>query len=312
VIDPAAHIGAVHLTIGDLNRSIRFYEAHLGFTLHRRDDRTAWLGAGGPDLLVLTQCEQAPRVRGTTGLYHFAILVPSRGDLARALRRLVETDTVMQGAADHGVSEALYLADVDGNGIEIYRDRPRAEWPFVGGRLQMGADPLDFDDLLNAADAAPLKRGPTHSTVGTPTSTRGTDANVGPRFSGAESGAGLAPGTVVGHVHLHVSRLDEAERFYVDVLGFELMQRYGPSALFVSAGGYHHHIGLNTWAGVGAPPPPPGAIGLRYFDVKLPTEAAVAAVRERVRAAGISTEDAGAAFIVRDPANNAIRITRSG
>jgi catechol 2,3-dioxygenase len=277
VIDPAAHIGAVHLTIGELNRSIRFYEAHLGFTLHRRDDTTAWLGAGGPDLLALTQCEKAPRIRGTTGLYHFAILVPSRADLARALRRLVETETVMQGAADHGVSEALYLADVDGNGIEIYRDRPRAEWPRVGGRLQMGADPLDFDDLLNTTGKA-------------------------------ESGAGLAPSTVIGHVHLHVSRLDEAQRFYVDVLGFELMQRYGPSALFVSAGGYHHHIGLNTWAGVGAPPPPPGAIGLRHFDVKLPTEAAVTAVRERVRAAGISIENAGAAFLVRDPADNAIRV----
>src|SRR5207247_1884592 len=227
VRDPRTTIGSGHLRIAALGPSVRFYEAPLGFTVHRRDDRTAWLGAGGPDLLVLTQCEQAPRVRGTTGLYHFAVLVPTREDLARALRRLVETDTVMQGAADHGVSEALYLADVDGNGIEIYSDRPRAEWPFVGGRLQMGADPLDFDDLLNATDAAPPKRGPTHSTLGTP-------------------------------------------------------------------------------------PPPPGAIGLRYFDVKLPTEAAVAAVRERVRAAGISTEDAGAAFIVRDPANNAIRITRSG
>ena len=289
MIDPAAHIGAVHLTIGDLNRSIRFYEAHLGFTLHRRGERTAWLGAGGADLLALTQCEQAPRVRGTTGLYHFAILVPSRADLARALRRLVETDTVMQGAADHGVSEALYLADVDGNGIEIYRDRPRAEWPFVGGRLQMGADPLDFDDLLAI--------------------------NAGPRFSGAESaesGTGLASGTVIGHVHLHVSTLDEAQRFYVDVLGFELMQRYGPSALFVSAGGYHHHIGLNTWAGVGAPPPPPGAIGLKHFDVVLPTDAAVNDVRERVHAAKISIEVVDGGILVRDPANNAIRIVSLG
>ncbi len=277
MIDPSTHIGAVHLTIGDLSRSIRFYEAHLGFALHRRDDQTAWLGAGGPDLLILTQCERAPRVRGTTGLYHFAILVPSRGDLARALRRLVETETVMQGAADHGVSESLYLADVDGNGIEIYRDRPRAEWPFVGGHLQMGADPLDFDDLLDATVEGPH--------------------------------AGLASGTVVGHVHLHVSRLDEAQRFYVDLLGFELMQRYGPSALFVSAGGYHHHIGLNTWAGVGAPPPPPGAIGLRHFDVVLPTDAAVAAVTARVSAAGISIEPIDGGFLVRDPASNALQIT---
>jgi catechol 2,3-dioxygenase len=133
VIDPATRIGAVHLTIADLRRSVRFYETHLGFTVHRRDARTAWLGAGGDDLLVLSQCDAAPRVRGTTGLYHFAILVPSRADLSHALRRLVATDTVMQGAADHGVSEALYLADEDGIGIEIYRDRPRPAWPIADG-----------------------------------------------------------------------------------------------------------------------------------------------------------------------------------
>jgi catechol 2,3-dioxygenase len=276
MIDAATHIGAVHLTIRDLDRSIRFYEAHLGFSLHRRDDRTAWLGAGGPDLLVLSQCDKAPRVRGTTGLYHFAILVPSRADLARALRRLVETETVMQGAADHLVSEALYLGDEDGNGIEIYRDRPRAEWPFVNGQLRMAADPFDFDGLL----AEP----------------------------GGTGGGGLARGTAIGHVHLHVARLDEAQHFYVDVLGFELMQRYRPSALFVSAGGYHHHIGLNTWAGVGAPPPPPGAIGLKDFDVVLPNEPAVAAVASRVAAAGIPTEPVDRGCLVHDPAKNAIRL----
>jgi catechol 2,3-dioxygenase len=280
VIDAATRIGAVHLTISDLDRSIRFYEAHLGFVVHRRDERTAWLGAGGHDLLVLAQSDKAPRVRGTTGLYHFAILVPTRADLARALRRLVSTETVMQGGADHGVSEALYLGDEDGNGIEIYRDRPRAEWPFVDGRLQMGADPIDFDELLATADSAPEC-----------------------------AGAGLHAGTVIGHVHLHVSRLADAQRFYVDVLGFELMQRYGPSALFVSAGGYHHHVGLNTWAGVGAPPPPPGAIGLRHFDVKLPTDAAVADVLVRVRAADIPVESVDGGFLVRDPAGNAICFT---
>jgi len=203
--------------------------------------------------------------------------VPSRADLARSLRRLVETETVLQGAADHGVSEALYLADPDGNGIEIYRDRPRAEWPYVGGRLHMGAEPVGFDNLL------------------------GEQAGPG-------DGAALARGTVMGHVHLHVSRLADAERFYVDVLGFELMQRYGPSALFVSAGGYHHHIGLNTWAGVGAPPPPSGALGLRHFAVKLPTEAALADVVQRVRAAGIPIEAIEGGHLVRDPAGNAMAL----
>jgi catechol 2,3-dioxygenase len=276
-IDPAAHIGAVHLTISDLERSVRFYVSQVGFTLHRREERTAWLGAGAADLLVLSECESAPRVRGATGLYHFAILVPTRADLGRALRRLVTADTVMQGAADHGVSEALYLADPDGNGIEIYRDRPRAEWPFVDGQLRMGADPFDFDSVLGEG---------------------------GPGDSG-----GLAAGTVIGHVHLHVSRLDDAHRFYVDVLGFELMQRYGPSALFVSAGGYHHHIGLNTWAGVGAPPPPPGAIGLRHFDVPLPTGGARADVERRLRAAAVDFEQTADQLIVRDPSQNVIHFT---
>jgi catechol 2,3-dioxygenase len=275
VIDPGTTIGAVHLTISDLRRSIRFYETHLGFAVHRRDDRTASLGAGGPDLIVLTQCETAPRVRGTTGLYHFAILVPSRADLARSLRRLVATDTMMQGAADHGVSEALYLADEDGNGIEIYRDRRRDQWPIVGGHLRMGADPFDLDALLTEAGRA-------------------------------DSAAGLPAGTSIGHVHLHVSRLEDAHAFYVDLLGFELMQRYGPSALFVAAGGYHHHIGLNTWAGVGAPPPPPGAIGLEQFVVMLPDDAARDSVVGRLTTAGIVPEPVDGGLLIHDPANNAI------
>jgi catechol 2,3-dioxygenase len=279
-VDPQAHIGAVHLTISNLDRSIAFYRTRLGFDVLRRVERTAWLGAGSTELLVLSQSESAPRVRGTTGLYHFAILVPSRAELARSLRRLVETDTVLQGAADHGVSEALYLADPDGNGIEIYRDRPRDQWPTVAGRLRMTADPFDFDGLRAEGDAGDLA------------------AN------------GLSPGTVVGHVHLHVSRLEEAERFYVGVLGFDLMQRYGPGALFVSAGGYHHHIGLNTWTGVGAPPPPPGAIGLRHFDVVVSSGAEVDAVNARIASAGIATESVDGALIVKDPSQNAIRFAR--
>jgi catechol 2,3-dioxygenase len=288
VIDPGTAIGAVHLTISDLRRSVRFYETHLGFTVHRRGDRSAWLGAplddargGGRELLVLSQCETAPRVRGTTGLYHFAILVPSRADLARSLRRLVATDTIMQGAADHGVSEALYLADEDGIGIEIYRDRPRDQWPIADGRLRMGADPLDLETLLDEAGRA-------------------------------DSAAGLPSGTVIGHVHLHVSTLDEAQKFYVDLLGFELTQRYGPSALFVAAGGYHHHIGLNTWAGVGAPPPPPGAIGLKHFEVTFPGSAAREAVVSRLNAAGVVPEPVDGGLLIRDPARNAILLRTLG
>jgi catechol 2,3-dioxygenase len=280
VIDPSTSVGGVHLTIADLARSVRFYEAQLGFTLHRRDDRIAWLGAGGPDLLILSESKDAPRVRGTTGLYHFAILVPARADLARALRHLTATRTVLQGAADHGVSESLYLADPDGNGIEIYRDRPRDQWPYERGRLRMGTDPFDVDGVLSE---------PSHSVDG--------DA--------------LAKGTTIGHVHLRVANLEATERFYVGVLGFELTQRFGPGAIFAAAGGYHHHLGMNTWESAGAPSPPPGAIGLRHFAVQLSNAAALEDAAVRVRAAGIPIEETAAGLLVRDPAQNAIVLRTS-
>jgi len=275
VIDASTSIGGVHLTIADLARSVSYYEANLGFTVHRQDDRTAWLGAGGRDLLILHEDKQAPRVHGTTGLYHFAILVPSRADLAQSLRRLAATRTAMQGAADHGVSESLYLADPDGNGIEIYRDRPREQWPFPNGRLRMVTDPLAFDGLL--AEPAPSR-----------------EADVLPR------------GTTIGHVHLRVANVEASERFYVGVLGFELTQRFGPGALFVAAGGYHHHLGLNTWESAGAPAPPPGAIGLRHFEVLLPDDGAVRDVSKRIEGAAIPTEFVANGLLLGDPSGNRV------
>jgi catechol 2,3-dioxygenase len=278
VIDPSTAVGAVHLTIADLARSLTYYQSSLGLAVHRQNDRTARLGAGGPDLLVLEQHEHARPVHGATGLYHFALLVPSRADLARALRRLAATNTVLQGAADHGVSESLYLADPDGNGIEIYRDRPRDEWPFPGGRLRMVTEPLDFESLL--AEAGPEQdRGP------------------------------MPAGTKMGHVHLRVANLADAERFYVEVVGFELMQRFGPGALFVAAGGSHHPLGMNTWESAGAPAPPPGAIGLRHFELLVPDAAALSKVAARVEAAGIPAERVdGGRLSLRDPAGNALEL----
>jgi catechol 2,3-dioxygenase len=275
-IDPGTAIGSVHLMIGDLDRSVRFYEARLGFVTREREGSTARLGAGGPDLLILTESKSARRVHGTTGLYHFAILVPTRPELAQSLRRFVETKTPMQGFADHGVSEALYLADPDGNGIEVYRDRPRNEWPVAGGQLRMGTAPLDVDALL----AEP--------------------------HGSTEPWTGLSVATRIGHVHLHVSNIQDAERFYVGALGFDLMQRYGEAALFVSAGGYHHHIGLNTWAGVGAPPPPRGAIGLLHYVVRVPNVAAMEDVARDLQAAEVTAEPEKAGLLIRDPSDNAI------
>jgi catechol 2,3-dioxygenase len=277
-------IGAVALTVADLDRSIAFYEDRLGLRTLDRAGAQATLGAGQAPLLALTEDRAARRVPGTTGLYHFAVLVPSRADLARALERLASTGTPIQGASDHHVSEAIYLADPDGNGIEIYADRPRSAWAYPDGRLRMGTDPLDINGLMGEL----------------------TDAD--------RSWRGLPAGTVNGHIHLHVSDLAAAEAFYVDTLGFDLVTRYGGRASFVSAGGYHHHIGLNTWAGVGAPPPPRDAAGLRHFVIDVPASA-IDVIADRLRASGRAFESRDGELITRDPSSNAVVIratARSG
>ncbi len=274
-IHPATRVGMVSLTISSLERSLAFYTEVLGLRLHAREGNRARLGAdGAADLLELVEVRGARPARGHTGLYHFALLVPSREALARALRRLAVAGWPLQGASDHLVSEALYLADPDGSGIEIYRDRPRDEWPLHDGVLQMATLPLNLEALLAEAD--------------------------GP--------AEVDPATSMGHIHLHVASVARAEAFYVGMLGFDLMQRYGPSASFLSAGGYHHHIGVNTWGTQGAPPPPPGAAGLRRFTIVLPDEAARAQVIGRVRAAGIAIEEGEDGPLLRDPAGNALEL----
>lgn len=278
-IHPDTRIGAVHLAIADLDRALAFYQNALGFALHRRTEDSATLGAGGADLLVLTAQPDARPVHGTTGLYHFAILVPSRRDLARSLQQLAETRTSVQGFADHRVSEAIYLSDPEGNGIEIYRDRPRSAWYDSQGRFHMTTDLLDLEDLL-----AELQ-------------------------DNRQPWTGLQPGTTIGHIHLRVASIPQAEAFYRDVLGFDLMARYGPAASFLSAGGYHHHIGVNTWGSLGAPPPPPDATGLRTFDIVLPNREALLATVDRVRAAGIPVEEQETGFLVRDPAHNGLQLT---
>jgi catechol 2,3-dioxygenase len=229
-----AHIGQVSLTVRDLDRSRRFYQDVLGFK-ELSDGR---LSAGGRVLIELHERADAiPKPRRSTGLYHFAILVPSRAALGRSLRRLADQRWPITGAADHLVSEAVYLNDPDGLGIEIYRDRPRDSWTIMDGQIAMASDPLDLQSIQDEPGAeAPW--------------------------------TGLEAGTVIGHVHLHVPHLDQAEAFYCDRIGFTPMLRGYPGALFVAAGGYHHHVGLNTWAGVGAPPPPENAVGLRSFTIE--------------------------------------------
>jgi len=280
-IDANTTIGQAALTVASLERSEHFYTDVLGMRVLGRGDGTLTLTADdATPLLELAELAGArPKPARATGLYHFAVLVPSRLELARSLRRLAEMRCPLTGASDHLVSEALYLDDPDGNGIEIYRDRPRAEWPYAGGQLQMAVDPLDIDGILGELehDRRPWE--------------------------------GLDPQTRMGHMHLHVANLRQAEEFYCGVLGFDVMVRYGPSALFVSAGGYHHHLGLNTWAGVGAPPPPADSAGLRWFAIRLPNADALGQVVARVRAAGLAAEPTEAGLLLRDPSGNGVVLT---
>jgi len=280
-IHPATKLGAVYLTVSDLERAIAFYQRGLGFQLHRRADGTAHLGAGGPDLLVLAERPGAKPAPSHTGLYHFAVLVPSRLELAHALQRLADAQIRLQGAADHLVSEAVYLADPDGNGIEIYRDRPRSEWRYTGSTIQMDSLPLDFSGILAE------------------------------RVTAAATPLTLNPETIIGHVHLQVADIAASEAFYQGVLGFDLMLRFGPSAGFVSAGGYHHHIGYNTWHSAGAVPPPANAAGLRWFVIELPDTEALTAVLARVRATGVLLEERSDGILVRDPSGNGMLLTTS-
>ncbi len=249
-IDPRTTMGAVRLIVSDLERSRAFYEQALGLHSTDLDDGTIALRAGdGRPLVELLGDSSAPRLDPrATGLFHLAVLVPSRRDLAFALARLVEARWPLDGASDHLVSEALYLSDPDGNGIEIYRDRPREQWRRVDGQLQMATLPLDLNGI--AAELA--------------------------AFDTLQEQA--PPGTRIGHTHLQVSELEQTEAFYAGVLGFDVMVRSYPGALFVSAGGYHHHVGLNTWHSAGSGPPPPGSVGLRSYEIQLPGERELEAV----------------------------------
>ncbi len=277
-IDPATRMGAVRLTVSELDRSRSFYERVLGLRSSELDTGAlAFRAEAGEPLVELHGDASASALaRRATGLFHLAILVPSRRDLALALTRIAQARWALDGASDHLVSEALYLSDPDGNGIEIYRDRPRPEWPHSNGELEMASLPLDLDDVLG-------------------------------ELSGQEHPQPVAPAdTTVGHVHLKVADLDDAEAFYSRGLGFEVTVRAYPGALFVSAGDYHHHIGLNTWNSRGAGPPSHGAVGLRSFDVLLPTGDALADVLARAGAAGIRIQKTDRGALTRDPSGNAV------
>lgn len=262
-------LGVAALSVSDLPRSIAFYEDVAGLTTIERSAAAASLGGqGGPAVLRLVETPGArPRPKRAAGLFHVAILLPERRDLAAALARTIQADA-LTGASDHLVSEALYLDDPDGCGVEIYRDRPRGEWSFRDGRLQMATEPLDAEGLMALA--------------------------------GGDDPAPAPAGTRLGHVHLQVGDLDPARAFWIDAAGFALTTTY-PGALFMSAGGYHHHVAANVWASRGAGPTPADAAGLLWFEALLPSADDVAAVERRLRACGRTVERRDGAVHASDP-----------
>ena len=281
MIPPGTSIGKVRLRVADIDALSEFYERIVGLRGLERDGDLARLGPEGGEPLVelLAAPAAGPPPSFSTGLFHLAILVPDRAELARSLRRVIEQGWRLTGASDHLVSEALYLRDPEGNGIEIYRDRPRDQWGHGdNGELKMATLPLDLDDVL--ADEGASDRPPN----------------------------GMPPDTTMGHVHLRVADIPAAEAFYNGALGLDVMVRSYPGALFVAAGGYHHHVGLNTWESQGAPAPPEGSLGLDRWELVLPDEDERDAAAGRVGETGdpVHTDDG---VLARDPAGNHVLLT---
>jgi catechol 2,3-dioxygenase len=278
----ATRLGPVHLTVTDLARSVPFYEQVVGLSEQWRgltdaEEPAVALGSAGVEpALVLVENPSATPPRRTSGLYHVALRYPTQASLGHLIRRIVETRTPIQGASDHGTHEAIYLPDPDGNGLELEWDRPRAQWPPMAEEFSRGGpQPLDVEATVATTGSAP------------------TD----------ERTAGID----VGHLHLHVGSVSQAESYYRDVLGLALIAAL-PSAIFMSAGGYHHHLGANIWNGPGAPPAPAGSIGMRRWSVVVPTDDDLAAAVERVDRAGGHRKviDEDGALVIADPSGNAV------
>jgi catechol 2,3-dioxygenase len=285
-----AHIGRVRLRVASLERSLRFYHDVLGFRITESRDHSLSLAPGRSpsegrevenqrELLLLDErpgIARRPVRPQTAGLYHVALLVSSREELGRSLLGLHQAGYPLRGMSDHAVSESLYLDDPDGNGLEIYADRPREMWPVSNGVVQMTVDPMDVEGVVAAGRTRP-----------------------GPW-------TGLPPDTTVGHVHFTVSDMNAAITFYRDVVGFDVMMRI-PTLTAVSAGGYHHHLNLNSWAGEGAPPDSDEIAGLTAWELRVPAVQEQRRLIDRLAAASaLIPESAGPA--ARDPVGAVLEI----
>jgi catechol 2,3-dioxygenase len=272
---PNIYVGEVNIKVKNLDNALTFYQNIMGFQVLDKSERKAALTTNGKTTLVtLEQPENViPKEERMSGLYHFAILLPSRADLSVFLRHFLGTGYPL-GAADHYVSEALYINDPDGNGIEVYRDRPSKEWTWKNGLVDMATEELDGNSILAESDA---------------------------------EWNGLPEGTLMGHIHLHVGDLKKAEEFYTKGLGFEVVSHY-PQAFFLSTGRYHHHIAINTWQGVGAPTPPQNSVGLNWYTLVFPDDGARESAVKQLQQLGVTLKKAEDYYITSDPSGNQIRL----
>jgi catechol 2,3-dioxygenase len=274
----STRLGRVRLQVADLERSISFYETVLGFRVLERTADYARLGPHDEnrEIVHLRQLRNARAVprRGLLGLYHFAILLPDRASLGRFIAHLGEIGAYA-GMSDHFVSEAVYLTDPDGLGIEVYADRPRDAWRYDEQQLYMTTNHLDVDDLIRAA--------------------------------GGEKWSGMPSGTVLGHVHLYVGDIDKAEAFYHRALGFDKVVWSYPGALFMSAGGYHHHLGTNTWA-KGAPAASDADARLLEWEVLVPSVKDAAEAANSVKSAGYDAKEEKDEWLLTDPWGTSLRL----
>jgi catechol 2,3-dioxygenase len=288
-IHTETRIGVVTLTVSNLKAQIDFYNQVLGIQVRRQEGNRVFLGNSTRDLLVLIENPTAERFRRVTGLYHLALLYPDRRELARAVAR-VFAHQVPNYPTDHIMTKTTYLDDQEGNGLELYCESPEdGSWSLqsgsyitrrADGSLSSGREPLDLEALFKHLEADD-------------------------RLDGE-----LPPAVSIGHVHLHVRDLAEALDFYHGVLGFDMMGMDATIGMaFVSAGGYHHHIGLNTWQGIGAPAPPPDTLGLKHFSVELPEQSSLDLVLDRIRNAGMHFEETDAGWLIFDPSKNGVLLT---
>lgn len=286
-IPKQTHLGHVDLKVSDIDKLTDFYSSKIGFKIVMEDGYTVCLSSSGnePYLLRLTEIKDFIRPsRNATGLFHTAFKVPSRKELGQTLVRLGNNNIKFHGFSDHGVSEAMYLSDPDGNGIEIYTDKPVEQWPHKTNEIEMYTEPLNINSLLNEMGKSDLE-----------TST-------------------FSSNTCIGHIHLKVSDLANAKYFYCEVMGFEITQSSYEGALFVSAGGYHHHIGLNVWYSSNGPHPSENSLGLKSFSVVVPNSESVEMIKQRIITSGLEIIDTAkeslSAFSVCDPDDNIIEVVR--